>query len=343
MPNRTTSKKTTMQDIADRLNISKNAVSLALNNKPGVSEETRQMVLSLATKLNYEFSRNSSSLSSKNILVFIPEYIRDDSHFYNDIYWSVDYYSDRIGYIAIMTTITEEMQRNKSLPKIAEEISFIGILLVGVFDELYISFLENKCENILSIDHSYYDQPVPSVVTANLEGAYVLTKHVISCGHKKIGFIGSIHSTSSLYERWCGFNKALKDFNITTGKNYNIQKPSPLNVLLSDPEELKSAIEDLEELPTAFICGGDRIAIACIEALRMLSLKVPEDISVVGFDDIEMAKYIQPPLTTMHVRRKEMGHVAVKQIIKQSVEKLQPDRISLAPSLILRSSLKNNS
>lgn len=337
MPMKT--KKITMQDIAERLNISKNAVSLALNGKPGVSEETRELIVSLAHKLGYRIPDSNDIIISNNLLVMIPEYIRDDRYFYNDIYWSVENHSTKMGYNAVMTIVTPEMEQKKLLPKLCSEIQFAGILLIGVLQEDYVHFLWERYRTILSVDQNYYALPIPCVLTANIDGAAMLTKKVISRGHRKIGFIGSTSMTTSIYERWCGFCFAMWESGLPVDEELCIRQDSPLTVLLSNSEELAAFFRTMPTLPSAFICGGDRIAIACINALQSTGYRVPEDISVVGFDDIEIGQYISPELTTVHVKRHHMGKTAVAELIKMTRKQHYSQITSLYPELVMRKSL----
>lgn len=331
-------KRVSMQDIADRLQISKNAVSLALNGKPGVSEETRALVFGLARRLNYG-QMVVSEKGSKNLLVFIPEYIRNDSHFYNDIYWSVDYHATQRGYNAIMTTVTEEMQAQKVLPPICSEMGFIGYMVIGILNVEYVDFLLRCGISCVSVDHIYYGLGCKSIVTANLEGCYTLTTHVIAMGHTNIGFVGSHQMTSSIYERWCGFQRALVNASIPNNPSFHIVGSSPLSTLLSNAQELAQVLSVMPQLPTAFVCAGDRIAIALIDALKQLKIKVPEEISVVGFDDIEISNYIEPKLTTMHVPRREMGRIAVDFLLREHDRKNTATTLALQPHFVNRDSL----
>lgn len=333
-------KRVSMQDIADRLQISKNAVSLALNNKPGVSDETRELVIALAKKLHYKnFSEDSLQAGSKNILVFIPEYIRNDSFFYNDIYWSVDYRASQKGFNAVMSTITDEMQTNKLLPSICDEMDFLGFLLIGVLQNDYVQFLMQQKSNIISVDHIYYGIELKTVGTSNLMGSYILTQKVISYGHTRIGFIGASQMTSSIYERWCGFQKAMENAKLPINPQYNIHDDSPLDNLLSDAEDVLLRLNSIVTMPTAFVCASDRTAIAVITALKQLGYQVPSDISVVGFDDIELGRYTEPQLTTMHVKRKEMGRLAVDLLLKEKESKNHVNTYAIEPELICRNSL----
>ncbi len=334
--------KITMQTIADRLNISKNAVSLALNGKPGVSEETRQLVISLANKLGYSTNVANDALASRNFLVLIPEYIRNDRYFYNDIYWSIDNNANKAGYNTIIATVTPQMEQALEMPKLCEELHFLGILLVGVFQKSYVTHLASRYPHILSVDHCYYNLSIPCLLTANLDGSYIMTKRVLSYGHTEVGFIGSTLMTSSIYERWCGFCLAMQENSLPINESYCITQNSPLNNLFSTADELAALISQMPKLPTAFVCGGDRIAIACINALQSLNIHVPKDISVVGFDDIEIGQYIVPKLTTMHVKRHHMGKAAIAELIKMVHKQPYNQKICIYPELIMRDSLAHN-
>lgn len=333
-----TEKRATMQSIADELNISKNAVSIALNDRPGVSEETRSKVIAMAKKVGYgSFKKNIED--NKNILVYIPEYIQNDAFFYNDIYWSIDYYASKKGYNAVMATITKEMQDNLLMPNICDEMAFTGALIIGVLQNNYVKFIANQGMAILSIDNTYYGLGIESIITANLEGSYLITEKVIEMGHKDIGFVGALEMTSSIFERWCGFQKALIDNHIELNNDFVITDDSPLKSLLSNFDEIIERLIHLKKMPTVFVCAGDRTAIAVIQSLKEMRYKVPEDISVVGFDDIELAHYIEPPLTTMHVKRKEMGKCSIDTLLRLINGKVANGQFQLGTYYVERKSL----
>lgn len=326
-----------MQYIADQLGISKNSVSLALNGRPGVSEETREQVIQLAGRLGYTLPGGRTG-EKHNILVLIPEYIRDDRYFYNDIYWEIDNCSARSGLSAIMSIVTSRMELQKELPPVCNELSFSGVLAIGILSPDYMSFLKKKFSSIVTVDHCCYGSQIPCVVTSNINGCYTITKEVIRRGHKRIGFVGSIFTTDSIFERWCGFQLAMNESGLACDR-FNIKNESPLGVLLSDAGEIKGLLREMSELPTAFVCGGDRIAIACINALSSLGLRVPEDISVVGFDDIEISQLISPRLTTMHVKRHHMARVAVSELTRLIRSQSCLQKTCLYAELVERESL----
>jgi len=329
-------KRVSMQDIADYVGVSKNAVSLALNNKPGVSDELRKKIIDVAMELGYGDFRKKT----KSILVLVPEYISNDSIFYNDIYWSIDREVKLNGYNSVLTSVSQEFEHKLKLPTIYHEMDFAGIILIGVFSEQYVKKIVDTGLPVLSIDHYYDNITIDSVVTANEECAYLAVKHLIDNGHREIGYIGSIEMTASLYDRWCGYKRAMERHGLPVKEEYCILKSSPLKNLLSDVAELEEALNKMDRFPTAWFCGGDRIAIALIQALSKRNISVPDDISVMGFDDLEIARLVVPSLSTVRVRRDLLSFEAVRLMIDKISNKVEGKKISIYGELVIRSSVK---
>lgn len=335
--------KVSMQDIADRLGISRNAVSLALARKPGVSEETQEMVFYMAKKLGYAKIPGTQSTENK-ILILIPEYIRDDSYFYNQIYWAVDERAKQKGYIAIMASLSPQMEQDRSLPELYNDFDFSGIIVIGVVQVEYIQFLTTVTENLVVVDNTYWDVPLDSIVTANTDAGYKMTRYLLDNGHRKIGFIGSIQTTTSIFERWCGYQCAMQNAGLRPYRELSILASSPLSSLLSNSDELCEKMQQLPEIPDAFVCGGDRIAIAAIQSLKKLGYRIPEDVSIVGIDDIDMSQVITPRLTTARIDRARMGREAIDLLIRHLNRSSHRTKIELYTQLVVRDSVckRNN-
>ncbi len=330
-------KKTSMQQIADRLSISKNAVSLALNGKPGVSEETRELILQMARKLNYPGPASGKAIADK-ILILVPAYIRNDHFFYHDIYWAAEVKAGQKGYTTLLATVTEDMQRQLQLPALYHEMNWAGVILVGTLDVDYVAHLMSIEPNLISVDQYYCGLDLSSLVTANLEGAYQMTEFAISQGHKDIGFVGSLRKTSSIYERYCGYQLSMISHSYPINPDRCIFDDSPLDTLLSDPDVLRRALTNMEKLPSAWICSGDRMAIAMMQALTQIGLAVPHDVSIFGFDDLELSSMVTPPLTTMHVDRRAMGKRAVELLLAHQDPKTGHSKHALPTRLVVRGS-----
>lgn len=332
--------KVSLQDIADRLGISKYAVSLALNDKPGVSDELRKEIIKTASEMDYQGGKKKAVKKSGNILVLIPDYINNDTFFYSSVYWYVEADIKKQGFNAVLTSVNLDMQEKLEYPSFYYEMEFCGIIIIGIFAEEYVKKLLGSGCPVVSIDHYYDDIPMDAVVTANLEGAYNIVRHLIENGHKDIGYIGSIAMTASLYERWCGYNKAMLHYGLRVREDHCILSSSPLKVLFAEPDELERLIDDMESLPTAWFCGGDRIAINLINVLSRKNIKIPGEISVVGFDDIEAANMIIPSLTTVRVDRQRMSREAVNLLIRRLQNDGDKQKISIYGELVIRESVK---
>ena len=331
--------KTSMQSIADSLGISKAAVSLALNGKTGVSEETRTKVLEVAQRLNYG-GLNASEDSGRKILVLIPDYLRNDSYFYHTICWSIEAHAKTSGYTAILYTVADTMQNRCETPDLLLESGFAGIITIGTFSKAFIMHLQKMKKPLVSVDQYYDDLSIDSIVTSNTEGCYRITRHVIRQGHKQIGFIGPIMTTSSLFDRWCGFQKAMIESDLPVNPAQCVTITSPLTSLYTKPEELDKALSAIECMPTAFICGNDRMALAAMEALKKRGFSIPNDISIAGFDNIELAAHLTPPLTTVAVNREELGIAAVDRLLIRREQPLTPTvRISVVTKIVQRESI----
>lgn len=332
--------KVSLKDIADRLGVSKYAISLALNDKPGVGEELRKQIIKLAHDMNYHGSKKKSIQESKNILVLIPEYIRNDAFFYYPVYWALEMEIKQHGYNAILTSVSTEMQEKLLFPNLYFDMEFSGIITIGIFNKEYIIKLLGSGLHVVSVDQYYDEIPMDVVVTANEEGAYEIVNYLIANGHKDIGYIGSIQMTASLYERWSGYCKAMLYNGLKVNEEHCILSSSPLNVLLADPDELGKIIDDMKSFPTAWFCGGDRIAINLINVLSRKNIKVPDDISVAGFDDLEASKMIIPSLTTVRVNRELMAKEAVDFLVRRIKNSDEKQKLSIYGKLVIRESVK---
>jgi LacI family transcriptional regulator/LacI family purine nucleotide synthesis repressor len=327
----------TMQDIADKLGISKNAVSLALNGKAGVGEELRKTVVQTAQLLNYARMGEDRS-STHNILILIPEYIRNDEYFYSKIYWSIERESRARGFNVVTCTVTEVNEKNLSLPDLSTVLEFRGMILVGVVSREYLRFIQGLGLGLVLVDHYYDDIPVDSVVTDNIAGTCNITKYLLDLGHTELGFIAPVNMTSSFNERWTGFRKALKDAGVPLREEFCALASSPLASLLSSEAELHAIIERLGGSPTAWVCGNDRIAVALLNVLHGQGKRIPEDVSVVGFDDIDLAACVIPNLTTVHVDRESMGKLAIEKLLTSGEAGHVVSRSSLFTSIVIRKS-----
>ncbi|MDU0202696.1 LacI family DNA-binding transcriptional regulator [Paenibacillus sp. PFR10] len=329
--------KNSMQDIANLLGISKNAVSLALNHKPGVSEELRSRVFEAAQQLKYR-TESKARKKQNHLLVLFPESVQNDKNFYYEVFWSIEKRAKENGYTAIISGVTKDMERLLILPDLYHEFAFSGILLIGVFTPAYVSKLRELETPLVTVDHCYDGLQLDSVVTANAEGACSIVSHLIQKGHRQIGFIGAGSMSKSFRERWFGFTNAMSDAGLAIDRSFCLIGP---NKAASPDDELASFLEAMSgqsPWPTAWFCANDRLAISLIQHLTARGFHVPDAMSVVGFDDIEAAQMVRPRLTTIHVQREQLAFEAVDLLLRRIEKGGVPSKISIYGELIERES-----
>ncbi|MBP1965888.1 LacI family DNA-binding transcriptional regulator [Paenibacillus aceris] len=325
--------KTSMQDIADLLGISKNAVSLALNHKAGVSEELRTRVFEAAHQLKYRTEAKAKKKQS-HLLVLFPEYIQDDKTFYYEVFWSIEKKAKENGYTAIISGVSKEMERLLILPDLYHEMALGGVLIIGAFHPDYVSKLKVLGTTLVTVDHCYDSLQLDAVVTANAEEAYKMVTHLVRKGHRQIGFIGAGSMSKNFKERWYGFETAMSDAGLAVDRMSEI----PENAL----DDLATFLEAMNKdtMPSAWFCANDRLAISLIQHLTAKGYRVPDDVSVVGFDDIEAAQLVMPRLTTIQVQREQLGYEAVELLIRRIEKGGGPSKISIYGELIERDSCR---
>ncbi len=329
-------KRTSMQDIADCLGISKNAVSLALNNKSGVSDGLRKKITKTAEELRYPGFYNEDEPVKNSIIIATADYITKEDQFYYDIIWAIEKEVRLRGADTIITNIEPHMEEQLELPKLLFKSGITGVILLGIIRKEYVEAVINTGASVVLVDNYYDDIICDAVVTANVEAAYNVVKYLIEKGHQKIGYIGAKDITASSYSRWIGYCKKMNENNLEVNTDYCLTEAADVSY---SQEQLREFVESLTEYPTAWFCSNDYIAAYLINVLREKSIKVPEDISIVGFDDVNIAHIIDPKLTTVKVKRDLMSKKAVELLL---VEKNDNEKIKIMTyaDLVIRDSVK---
>lgn len=338
-------KKVSMKDIAQEIGISVNAVSLALNDRVGVSEDTKALVIKTASALGY-FDENSHFLHKnpiKNICLLIESRFFTDIPFYSKVVYGIEKEAKKCGFDLIVNFInTKELE----IPSSIVNRKVAGILIIGIISDIYIKEIAQYKIPMVLVDHYSHTISTDAILTQNISGAYTATQYVMDKGHKKIGFFGDIDFSASFKERWLGYYECIRESDINREKlldevyKYSIISSIESLIIKNDYEKLASIVSTLKELPTAFVCTNDSSAICLIHALNILGVKVPEDISVIGFDDIDLCEIIIPNLTTIRINKKLMGEKAVKRLMwRMSNISESHEKICMEVALIERDSV----
>lgn len=330
-------KRVTMKEIAERLNLSINAVSLALNDRAGVSEETRKLVLNTAEEMGYldQSTRYTAAYSNKNICVLSEDRFFNDMQFYGRILLGLEEAAKKAGYDLLINSF----EKNYEIPPCVVQQKVSGIIVVGKIDDEFLKRLKSYAIPVLLLDHESLEVPTDCVMTNNVSGTYTLTKYLLDKGFRKIGFFGSLNYSPSVRERFWGYQEAMLRHLSFSGfeegiayiKKYSVLKEVEDAVNHQDSAALVQFYQSLEEQPEALICSNDKMAILMCKVLSQCGLRIPEDLSIVGFDDIELSNMVTPRITTMRVDKELMGKKAIERLLccmerpKEKVEKLALD------------------
>lgn len=303
-----------MQDIAERLGVSTMTISKALSGKPGVSEVMREKIKKLAVEMGYiapGTERNEFG-KSYNIGVILAEYYTEKyTTFYWKLYQSLSTSAVRKNCFVMLEIISCEDESNLELPRLIQERKIDGLLVLGSMRRDYLKMLAAK-ENIPVVYVDFYDNCVheDSVVSNSFYGAYAITNYLFEKGHRRIGFVGTLFSTKSITDRFMGYEKAM----IENGEKVREEW------IIPDREQARSSYEKITlpmEMPTAFVCNSDLTASKLVRSLYEKGYQVPEDISVVGYDDFLCPGLCDVEITTYGVDMEHMAETTIQVMLKR--------------------------
>lgn len=309
-------RKVRLADIAQAVGVSAVTVHNALNGQKGVSDQLREEIRRVADQMGYENSGKEKSIKDgdgdfQKIGVLIAErYLGNHATYYWKIYQELALEAtEKQCYTIVETLKTDEKIGAREIPQMILQNSVQGIVIIGEIDREHIRRLkEAAMVPIVLLD--FYDREFAqdAVIADNFYGMYQMTEILFDRGLEEIGFIGSIHATNSIMDRYCGYMKSMMEH----GKNIH-----PEWVIEDRDETGVVEFELPRQLPKAFVCNCDLTAGMLVNKLGARGLKVPDDISVVGFDNFLYPGYADNGITTYEVNIKAMVKVAIKKLMKQ--------------------------
>lgn len=310
----------TAKELAQKLNISATAVSMALNNKAGVSTETRKYILEEAKKYGYDFSKISMKRKKEGDIYYIIYRKHNAILKYTPIFSELtDGIAEACRENGYRLKTLQIYEKTDDVEKDMEDLRVtgcVGIILLGteITDSICKSFLKLSIPMVL-LDTYFDSVECSSVLINNVQGAYMATNYLIDrCNNKQPGHIRSSYSIPNFVERKNGFTKAIKEHGMSVSKSIIHEVSPSIDGAFSDMLEI---IDQGDELASCYFADNDLIAIGAIKALTLRGYKIPNDIKIVGFDNISEAKIISPSLTTIDINRTFMGKMAATQLISQ--------------------------
>jgi LacI family transcriptional regulator len=329
----------TIEDVAREADVSYATVSRVVNGKGYVSAETRDRVMDAVARTGYVVNRRAQGLASGRSQV-VGLVVRGlDTSYVGEIVRGIDEELAAVSYDLMLYTTHRRKQRESAFVANVAAGLADGLLLVLPIDPAaYLESIRRRGFPYVLIDHGGMGEDGPSVGATNHQGAYDATNYLIGLGHRRIGFVTGHMEMGCAIDRLAGYQAALRDHGLPR---------DPALIQVGDFEQPRGfacarALLDLPTPPTAIFASNDVSAFGVIDAVRDRGLRIPDDISVVGFDDIPTSASIHPSLTTVRQPLEEMGRQATRMLLEFiGNPDRQVERVDLPTSLVIRGSCRS--
>ncbi|MED0714933.1 MULTISPECIES: LacI family DNA-binding transcriptional regulator [Aeribacillus] len=326
-----------ISDVAKMANVSTATVSRVLSNSGNVKKETAEKVLEAIKKLNYQpnlLARQLRRLETKTVLVVVPDITNT---FFSKILRGIEQVAIENDYEVLLGDTGNSLEREKGYLDILRQKKADGmILLTARLESHLLEEISHEFPVVLACEY-LEGSDIPTVSIDNISSARKATEYLISLGHKRIGFLSGPMDVILSRDRLKGFKQGMMQHDIAIEPNL-IQEG---DFSFESGFNLMTKLLALTEPPTAVFASSDEMAIGAIKAIKAKGLKVPDDISIVGFDDIKFASIFEPALTTVSQPMFEIGQKAMELLIKLiQKDKLEKTQYILEDQLVIRETCK---
>lgn len=331
-----------LKDVADLSGVSVATVSRVLNGDEVVKEKTKTKVLEAIKKLNYKPNRVAQRLrttrkTSKLIGLLIPDI---QNPFYVDVIRGIEEYAYANNAAVIIGNFSQDEKKEKLYLDILRSESVDGFVVAPSNEkDLYVKQLISDGFPVVCIDRGLKEVEIDLVKVDNQNGVFNAIEHLIKLGHQRIGFVGGNPSIPTSQERLDGYYEAMKQYNISIDPAIILGEKSDYH----SGTRLTTQLLDLPNRPTAIFTGNNLLTLGALEVINQRGLRIPEDIAIVGFDDVYWANSLNPPLTAVRQPGFEIGKKAMELLMQRIVS---PDAARLnvifKTELMVRKSCGNN-
>jgi LacI family transcriptional regulator len=312
-----------MRDVAERAGLSVSTVSHVINNTRVVSDESRQRVMSAMEELGYRPNALARSLrrrKTNTLGMIVPD---SANPFFAEVARAIEDASFAQNYSVILCNSEGDLEKQQAYTNVLIDNRVAGILFVaaGISTEL-VNDLERRRVPLVVVDREVPGVEVDTVMTNHAQGGSLATQHLINLGHRRIACIAGNSEVSPSAERLKGYRRSLEDNNLAHDERLVVKG----DFQYESGYEATTRLLALEDPPSAVFACNDLMAVGCISAARQLGLRVPDELSVVGFDDVRLASFTNPPLTTIAQPIAEIGELATKMLLERLLDLDTPPR-----------------
>lgn len=305
------------KEIAEILNITPAAVSMALNNKGGVSEEKREKIFQLKYETSPNEKLNSSVPQKGRILFSIHKRTGSailETQFFAFLMSSIQEEAERYGYLVDIVHYDQKLKFEDFMTQ--ERLNSVqGIIVLATEMNSSDADLYYKLgKDVVYIDNWFARKPYDCVVMDNVDGIMQAVYYAYRMGHREIGFIGNPEASHNFVERYEGYRRAMHELRLPVDANNVYSMPFTTDGAYT---EMRSIIRTCRRFPSCLIVGNDIMAIGVMNALKYAGYSIPKDISVIGFDDMPVSRYFDPPITSVGIQDRQIGKIAVRRLMER--------------------------
>ena len=332
---RQASRQPSIKDIARLARVSHPTVSRALQNSPLVNAETAAKIRKIAEDAGYRASAVARGLVTRRTRTIGLVVTTVDDPFASEVACGIEEIANDHGYAVFLANSHADPERERKVVQEFAERRVDGIVVTSSrVGALYMPLLKELGVPIVLVNDQASGEFVHSVMITNQEGTRAATEHLIELGHRRIAYLGDRGGYQSDAERLAGYKEALAGAGIGFAPELAVEGDSR-------PEAAGRAMDALLQLkhpPTAVVCYNDMTALGAMRAVRARGLKVPEDVSVTGFDDLFFAAYLTPTLTTVRQPMRRLGQLAMENLFKLMSGQESVVQVKVEAELIVRGS-----
>lgn len=332
--------KAIMQDIAKIAGVSPGTVSNALNNRKGVGKDTKDRIMKIAEELGYYKNNTKEDSTIIRFIIFKKHgLVISDTPFFSALIEGIETECRSAGYEMLISHVIYQEHSYEDILEIVKQEQLAGVLLLATeMDEEDLKLFEQLSVPMIIIDSYFRNSNYDCVLINNTDGAYQITKYLLKNGHTEIGCLRSSMAINNFNDRFLGFKSALEDNGVMLDKNFQILLEPTLEGAYRDMKKLLES--DEFKLPTAYFAFNDIIALGAMRAMKEKGISIPEQVSIVGFDDMPFCEISSPRLTTVRVYTQYIGKNAVRRLIEKiSDEEDKKLKIEINTDIIERDSV----
>ena len=330
--------KVSIRDLSRMTGFSPATISNALNHKKGVNRETAEEIFRVARETGY---LSANTVTKIKLVIFKKNgLIIEDTPFFQKLIDGLEEECHRLGYEMVISQVDQrDSDYEKQVRDILSEQGSAVVLLATEMMDGDLEIYRNASCPLVVLDHWTESMDFNAVLINNADAARMITEHLLDYGHTEIGYLRGMFRIKGFRSRFVGFQTALKKYKVPYKEEYTITLGTSLNGAYQD---MLKYLKKNPKLPTAFFADNDMIALGAMKALQEMGYRIPEDVSIVGFDDLPFSEISWPSLTTLRVPNKEMGRMAVRRVA-ELVDGIAMDavtKIQVCPKIIYRNTVK---